>query len=54
MSSAAARPITMHSSSELEANRFAPCRPVQAVSPTAYRFDRSVRPAVSVTTPPHV
>ena len=34
--SAARRPNTKHSDSELEASRLAPCRPVQAHSPTAY------------------
>ena len=33
--SAARRPNTKHSDSELEARRFAPCRPVHAHSPTA-------------------
>ena len=33
--SAARRPNTKHSDSELDASRFAPCRPVQAHSPTA-------------------
>ena len=35
--SAARRPNTKHSDSEFDASRLAPCRPVQAHSPTAYR-----------------
>jgi hypothetical protein len=42
------------STSELLARRLAPCRPVQAVSPMAYRPGMSVRPARSVSTPPQV
>ena len=39
----AASANTRHSSSELLARRLAPCRPVKAHSPTAYRPARSVR-----------
>ncbi|MDT4854922.1 hypothetical protein FQZ97_892500 [compost metagenome] len=45
---------TMHSTSELLAMRLAPCRPVQVVSPTAYRPLMSVWPSRSVTRPPQV
>ena len=41
--SAARRPKTKHSLSEFEASRLAPCRPVQAHSPTAYRRSRGAR-----------
>ena len=37
MSAAARAPNTIASSSELEASRLAPCRPVEATSPTAHR-----------------
>ena len=43
---------TMPSSNELEASRFAPCRPVHAHSPTAYRPGSRARPSPSVATPP--
>ena len=52
--SAARRPKTRHSSSELEASRFAPWTPVAALSPAAYNPGMSVRPTRSVTTPPIV
>ena len=42
--SAARRPNTKHSLSELEASRLAPCTPVQAHSPTAYRPGRRRAP----------
>ena len=45
---AAARPMTTHSSKELLAKRFAPCKPVQATSPTAYKPGTVVRPDKSV------
>ena len=43
---------TRPSSSELEASRLAPCTPVQAHSPQAYRPGTLVRPSRSVRTPP--
>ncbi len=51
--SAARRPITRPSSRLFDASRLAPCSPVRATSPAAYRPSTSVRPWVSVTTPPH-
>ena len=54
MAAAVARPITMHSNSELLASRFAPCSPVQEASPTANSRSTSVRPSRSVTKPPQV
>ena len=51
-SSAAAAANTTPSSSEFEASRFAPWRPVQVTSPAANRFATSVSPRRSVTTPP--
>ena len=50
--SAKRAPKTMPSSSELEANRLAPCTPVQATSPTAHNPGSAVAPHRSVTTPP--
>src|SRR5947209_7625465 len=44
---------TSASRRELLARRLAPCKPVQATSPTAYRPAISVRPSMSVMTPPH-
>ena len=52
MSSAIRRAKTSPSSSELEASRLAPCTPVQAASPHAYRPGIEVRPRRSVRTPP--
>jgi hypothetical protein len=52
MSAAAASPNTRHSRSELLARRLAPWRPVQAVSPIAWRPATSVRALRSVTIPP--
>ena len=46
-------PNTMPSSSEFEANRFAPCTPEQLVSPAAHRPGNEVAPFRSVMTPPH-
>ena len=43
---------TNPSSNEFEASRFAPCTPVPATSPHAYRPDTVVRPRRSVCTPP--
>ena len=43
---------TRPSSRQLEASRLAPCTPVQATSPQAYRPGTVVRPARSVRTPP--
>ena len=43
---------TRHSRRELLAIRFAPCSPVQAVSPIAYKFPIEVFPSKSVTIPP--
>ena len=51
--SAAAHPITIPSISELLANRFAPCNPVQATSPIAKSRARSVVPSIPAITPPH-
>jgi hypothetical protein len=50
----AAAPNTSPSSSELLARRFAPCSPVQAVSPIAYSPAMSVSPAPPVTMPPQL
>ena len=51
---AAARwPKTSASSSEFDARRLAPCRPVQATSPRRRGGAMVVRPSRSVTTPPH-
>ncbi len=52
MRSASRAPKTMPSSSELEANRLAPCTPVQATSPTAHSPGSAVAPHRSATTPP--
>ena len=49
---AVARAPTKPSSSDVLANRFAPCRPVHAVSPIAFRFCTLVRPERSVWIPP--
>ena len=54
IASAAARPMTTHSSKELLAKRFAPCKPVQATSPTAYKPATVVRPDKSVSIPPQL
>ena len=54
MCSAAAVANTMHSSKELLAIRFAPCKPVKLDSPMAYRCGKSVMPCVSVMIPPQV
>ena len=43
---------TRPSSRELDASRLAPCTPVQATSPQAYSPGTSVRPQMSVMTPP--
>ena len=51
--SAARRPKTSPSSSEFEARRFAPCKPVQETSPMARSCGTEVAPMKSVTTPPH-
>nr|BFF20157.1 hypothetical protein GCM10025730_36780 [Promicromonospora thailandica] len=51
-SRAAREANTMPSSSEFDASRLAPCTPVQATSPTAYRPSTDDRPSRSVTTPP--
>ena len=48
----ARRPITKHSLRELEASRLAPCRPVHADSPIAYRPGTVVPPSRSATMPP--
>src|SRR6202041_1106285 len=50
--SAASTPNTSPSSSELLANRLAPCTPVQATSPAAYNPRSDVLPWTSVLTPP--
>ena len=52
MSAAMRSAKTRPSSRELEASRFAPCTPVQATSPQAYRPGTVVRPCRSVRTPP--
>ena len=52
IASAARAPKTSPSNRELLASRFAPCTPVQAHSPAAYRPGSDVRPSVSVRTPP--
>jgi hypothetical protein len=52
--SAARRPNTKHSASEFEASRLAPCSPVQADSPIAYRPGSDERPSMSVAIPPIV
>ena len=52
-SAATAEPVTPASRREFEARRLAPCSPVQETSPAAHRPGTSVRPEVSVTTPPH-
>ena len=43
---------TQPSKREFDARRLAPCRPVCAVSPTAYRPGTEVRAEISVCTPP--
>jgi hypothetical protein len=45
-------PKTRPSSRELLPSRLAPCRPVEATSPQAYRFSMLVRAEASVLTPP--
>src|SRR5262245_32705450 len=45
---------TMASSSEFDASRLAPCSPVNAHSPIAYRPWIVVLPSWSVLTPPHM
>ena len=52
MSCAARAANTTASSSELEASRLAPCRPVEATSPTAHRPGTLERPRASVAMPP--
>src|SRR5690242_1918847 len=52
MACPARAPKTNPSRSELLAKRLAPCTPVAAVSPAAYKPDREVRPQRSVLTPP--
>src|SRR5213083_1693142 len=52
MACPARAPNTNPSSRELLANRLAPCTPVAAVSPAAYRPGSEVRPHRSVFTPP--
>lgn len=52
MSSAMRSAKTSPSRRELEASRFAPCTPVHATSPHAYRPGTVVRPYRSVRTPP--
>lgn len=52
MSAAMRSAKTRPSRRELDASRFAPCTPVQAVSPQAYRPGTVVRPHRSVRTPP--
>ncbi len=52
MSSAIRSAKTRPSSREFEASRFAPCTPVQATSPHAYRPGTVVRPCRSVRMPP--
>ena len=51
--SAARRPKTKHSLSEFDASRLAPCRPVQAHSPTAYRRSTPVAPVEVGDDPAH-
>src|SRR5690606_30619885 len=45
---------TTASSREFDARRLAPCTPVHATSPAAYRPGSDVRPAESVITPPQL
>ncbi len=52
MSAAMRSAKTRPSRRELDASRFAPCTPVQATSPQAYRPGTVVRPRRSVRTPP--
>src|SRR5262249_4525706 len=52
IASPARAPKTSPSSNELLASRFAPCTPVHATSPAAYKPASVVRPCVSVLTPP--
>ena len=47
-------PIMPASSKELDANRFAPCRPVLAHSPMAHRPGQQVSPAMLALIPPRV
>ena len=54
MDSMALGPNTMPSSSEFEASRLAPCRPVNAHSPIAYSPLTVVAPFMSVLMPPHM
>ena len=51
-SAPARAPNARPSSSELLPSRFAPCRPEQLASPTAYKPGRLVRPIASASTPP--
>jgi hypothetical protein len=54
ISSAAEKANTKHSSKELLAILFAPCKPVNEVSPMAYKLARSVWPFLSTFIPPQL